>query len=667
MEQHMADPMMCPLCLNAFNTTGNCPRVLSCGHTICENCLGSIAQTCPIDQMDLVWPTKAPKNEVLLSIIIQSSVTSSAANVSAANVINKVPANATYGKCPTHLLDFCLYDSDCNIFMCVGCITSEAHLGHKYNTIDFIVKKVEVLMKKSIPDWISRVENLKKVEAHAQTQHLLTDTNLESSTKIIKDVFTSLRMKVDMLLAKEEEILFSLNVAHKAQLFEVAAKVDQIQESVALLNQAVEVATTYNSNDLNSLNAYMQMNSRIQTAMSVPITLTCLTQTVVDICIPPDAFNVFDMISGGIQSDYSLKKYLSVIEAEFHMPLDDGESVRLYLAAMSQPIEFIKLLTRPCHSARLRSIASNIIDLHTHTSDLFEAASMNLKCVSAIFDVLRFPFPDNNSVIREEGFATLALIVTKYVVKPVVFKPAYINVMISAICDPTSTADTHLSACKIIHTLLWDQQVVTTSIHKIGKVMEMHHNKANVLAAYIRVCCEMCKEHNGDFSVEKLVDQNWGVGALIRAMVNHTASVDVQVAACELIFLLAMSEDIERRLVEAGCIHAVVQAMVTHVDCESIQYYGSAALRNLAYLEGHPSKIALAGGTRELIEAYRRFPLSERIHKEVFYALSDILTQDPESTQLEFATIHEIITRGIALYQCKDANTRRIIQSMFNV
>ncbi|CAL0319428.1 unnamed protein product [Lupinus luteus] len=81
----------CPVCLETYNDTVSIPRVLSCGHSICEVCLVSLPQRypntirCPACTQLLKYPSdqgpsSLPKNIDLLRISLQHSPPSSESN-----------------------------------------------------------------------------------------------------------------------------------------------------------------------------------------------------------------------------------------------------------------------------------------------------------------------------------------------------------------------------------------------------------------------------------------------------------------------------------------------------------------------------------------------------------------------------------------------------------
>ena len=59
--------LQCPMCTNHYNTTTVVPVSLTCGHSICENCLtDSTVTTCPFDQTVLTPSMELPTNSALL-------------------------------------------------------------------------------------------------------------------------------------------------------------------------------------------------------------------------------------------------------------------------------------------------------------------------------------------------------------------------------------------------------------------------------------------------------------------------------------------------------------------------------------------------------------------------------------------------------------------------
>ena len=69
----MAQEVSCCICTETYDSTDRCPRVLRCGHSLCQNCLGSLlrspaAKTCPECRFD-IRPNRIadfPKNFAVL-------------------------------------------------------------------------------------------------------------------------------------------------------------------------------------------------------------------------------------------------------------------------------------------------------------------------------------------------------------------------------------------------------------------------------------------------------------------------------------------------------------------------------------------------------------------------------------------------------------------------
>ena len=68
--------MECPICSEVFNEAINCPRLLACGHTCCEECLSQVISDtqimCPTCRTISVSPSPSslPKNYIVLDFIV---------------------------------------------------------------------------------------------------------------------------------------------------------------------------------------------------------------------------------------------------------------------------------------------------------------------------------------------------------------------------------------------------------------------------------------------------------------------------------------------------------------------------------------------------------------------------------------------------------------------
>ena len=85
----------------------------------------------------------------------------------------------------------------------------------------------------------------------------------------------------------------------------------------------------------------------------------------------------------------------------------------------------------------------------------------------------------------------------------------------------------------------------------------------------------------GDEANERIVSAG-GIEAVVEAMQTHTQNAQVQVKGCAVLCILADSQTkIKSRIASAGAIEAVVKAMQTHPQNAGVQNDAHAALDRL--------------------------------------------------------------------------------------
>jgi len=147
--------MECPICSEKFNADENCPKVLSCGHTVCERCLFFIIYNneiqCPSCRLVVVSPSphSLPKNHTLLSFISQTS--------------DKTPQEYCKLHSTEPLIRYCFEDQ---IPVCAECV-----VHHSEHTI-LKLEDFYPFVRMGIESLVKRVESL---------QTLVHKTNLEFS------------------------------------------------------------------------------------------------------------------------------------------------------------------------------------------------------------------------------------------------------------------------------------------------------------------------------------------------------------------------------------------------------------------------------------------------------------------------------------------------------
>lgn len=159
-----------------------------------------------------------------------------------------------------------LYCERCDIPICIDCVSSGEHLGHKQIDVwksletkkEFLQKDLEELEKSIFPTYQEIVNNIsdQKVDLDQNSQKLTTaiDRHGEDMHREVNLIIKTMKSKLDVM---NSELLVALN----QQDDEISRTVAELQKSIAHLNKLL------NSNDVSKVFAY---RSRIAKFRNVP-------------------------------------------------------------------------------------------------------------------------------------------------------------------------------------------------------------------------------------------------------------------------------------------------------------------------------------------------------------------------------------------------------------
>jgi hypothetical protein len=131
--------------------------------------------------------------------------------------------------------------------------------------------------------------------------------------------------------------------------------------------------------------------------------------------------------------------------------------------------------------------------------------------------------------------------------------------------------------------------------------------------AFDLTCCAGCATLRniaaGDKALKQAVADAGGAAAIVSAMRQHPADVDVQRRGCEALRNIAVrgstgDDELKQAVVDAGGAAAIVSAMRQHAANELVQRRGCAALRNIAAGENELKQAVVeAGGAAAIVSA----------------------------------------------------------------
>jgi hypothetical protein len=96
-------------------------------------------------------------------------------------------------------------------------------------------------------------------------------------------------------------------------------------------------------------------------------------------------------------------------------------------------------------------------------------------------------------------------------------------------------------------------------------------------------------------------DAGGGTAAIVAAMSNHRAVVDLQIAACQALCVLTRAKECQDTVLAAGGAEAVVGALQAHIGVAKVQEEGCKAICNLVFRSDEGKAAVLAAGGAEAV------------------------------------------------------------------
>lgn len=248
-----AEVQDCAICFERFDERTHYPRMLSCGHTFCSNCLKDLLNddaqiACPTCRREIAVPSGIegiPKNFMLLDVMLAVGDASGSeeekinyvcqacaddkeqhaalfrcveCNQDICDTIKRIHANISAlrnhqivsidGKnplpvpmfCPEHNLAYRFFDVDCGRVICADCVVTD-HTGHKCQTLSVAASScrqdMEVLASKATSEanvMKAAEDRLAQVLAEVDQKYEQESAKIDTNFDAVKKCFFFLLM-----------------------------------------------------------------------------------------------------------------------------------------------------------------------------------------------------------------------------------------------------------------------------------------------------------------------------------------------------------------------------------------------------------------------------------------------------------------------------------------
>jgi predicted nucleic acid-binding Zn-ribbon protein len=276
------DVFCCPVCLEQYNREEFVPKIMPCGHRVCQICITKIQGKCPRDRLTFTLHSPLPVDRDLLSLIearnssvslvrmpeMKTDDASQEIEPGAAgrkcdvhsekeafvrcvrcdfdvceqcSVIHKKKGHSMRRfsqvlKCKVHNEEFRLYCEKCNMLICLMCYALKHHNHTVKNTIEVVSKAAEklssdiVTLEKALESLLLWKEDLSKGIPIAQSQ-------ADNYNVKIQSYFDEVVKFVELSRAKA---LQESAQKHSSRLEEMKNDLEQVSKLLAEGRQQIE-------------------------------------------------------------------------------------------------------------------------------------------------------------------------------------------------------------------------------------------------------------------------------------------------------------------------------------------------------------------------------------------------------------------------------------------
>ncbi|XP_056004020.1 E3 ubiquitin-protein ligase TRIM71-like [Ostrea edulis] len=170
-----------------------------------------------------------------------------------------------YPKCPKHANDLCKhYCEDCDIPVCITCVSSGKHKGHKLSEfLDKLNSKTQSLQK-DLEELETRIyPQYKEMASNVQTEKAEIETNYGKLTTAAEQEGEILHREITVIVNQRKSAIQEMKNKHLSTLNK---NTDKITQKMAELKQIMsDLRSILKSNDVSLTSTYKSRNSEFRT------------------------------------------------------------------------------------------------------------------------------------------------------------------------------------------------------------------------------------------------------------------------------------------------------------------------------------------------------------------------------------------------------------------
>lgn len=220
----------CEICLEMYDSEAHVPRILQCGHSLCEECLrflqlfdseGNLSPNNP-----LCPKCRAP---ITLSRLDQVSKNFSL-------IENAAKKKTVY--CPQHEdlgLEAILYCLKCRVYVCAKCIAT-SHNAHEFEDLDKRVRKVkETVRDLKLTTEEQRRKQEKLLESYAKKREII----LQSQEQEKASILMHFNKYIDKIAKERDEFVATLEHMYRKDIDELESLTELARRRINLVEKVI--------------------------------------------------------------------------------------------------------------------------------------------------------------------------------------------------------------------------------------------------------------------------------------------------------------------------------------------------------------------------------------------------------------------------------------------
>lgn len=220
----------CEICLELYDSSEHVPRILACGHSLCEQCLlflklydaeGNLSANNPL----------CPKCRAPITIPHLSQVSKNFSLIE-----NAVQKKTVY--CPQHEdlgLEAILYCLKCKVYVCAKCIAT-SHNGHEFEDLDRRVKQVKMTVGELK---VTTQEQRRKQEKLMEGYNRKRDAILQSQEQEKTAIITHFNKYLEKITKERDGFISSLEGMYRKDIDELESLIELARRRLVLVTKVL--------------------------------------------------------------------------------------------------------------------------------------------------------------------------------------------------------------------------------------------------------------------------------------------------------------------------------------------------------------------------------------------------------------------------------------------